>query len=79
MASLRLVLEREPIASFPHRRLLFATRVASHQAIAVAIVRAGVTTATRGIGGIYWLGLASLLAIAVAMFDAWVLLVEIKR
>jgi hypothetical protein len=72
-------LEHEPLASYPHQRVLFVTRVASHQALTVLLLLAGATTATRGPGGIYWLAVASLASIAVAMFDAWVLLVEIKR
>jgi hypothetical protein len=32
-----------------------------------------------GLGGLYWLAAGMVFAILVALFDAWALLIEIKR
>jgi hypothetical protein len=82
------------ISSWPRRGLLrirdwatmgadlrktFVLRVALGQIALLTLVVAGIAVITLGPGGLYWLMAGTNLAILVALFDAWVLLVEINR
>ena len=51
----------------------------SNEATPVLLVVAGLATLSQTFGGLLWLGVADLFGIAVAVINAWVLLVEIKR
>src|SRR5215207_3372126 len=57
----------------------FLLRVALGQIALLTLVVAGLTVMALGPGGLYWLVAGTNLAILVALFDAWVLLVEINR
>jgi hypothetical protein len=60
-------------------RKTFVLRVALGQIALLTLVVAGIAVITLGPGGLYWLMAGTNLAILVALFDAWVLLVEINR
>ncbi len=60
-----------------HRPLLL--RVALGQIALLTLVVAGIAVLGWGLGGLYWLVAGTNLAILVALFDAWVLLIEINR
>jgi hypothetical protein len=57
----------------------FVLRVTLCQIATLPIVVAGIAVLTVGRGGLYWLVAGTVFAILVALFDAWVLLVEINR
>ena len=63
----------------PDLRRAFVLRVALGQVATLPFVVAGVTVLTGGLGGLYWLAAGMLFSILVALFDAWVLLIEINR
>jgi len=63
----------------PDLRGTFALRVALGQIASLMLVVAGIAVLGWGLGGLYWLVVGTNLAILVALFDAWVLLVEINR
>ena len=54
-------------------------RVALGQVATLPFIAAGIAVLTGGLGGLYWLAAGMVFAILVALFDAWVLLIEIKR
>ena len=60
-------------------RRAFGVRVALGQAATLPFVAAGVAVLAWGTGGLYWLAAGMVLSILVALFGAWVLLVEINR
>jgi len=60
-------------------RRTFLLRVALGQIALLTLVGAGIAVMASGPGGLYWLVAGTNLAILVALFDAWVLLVEINR
>ena len=60
-------------------RRTFLLRVALGQIALLTLVVAGIAVMSLGPGGLYWLVAGTNLAILVALFDAWVLLVEINR
>ncbi|CAN5729900.1 hypothetical protein BH18ACT11_BH18ACT11_14440 [soil metagenome] len=63
----------------PDLRRPFVLRVALGQIASLTLVVAGIAVLGWGLGGLYWLVVGTNLAILVALFDAWVLLVEINR
>jgi hypothetical protein len=60
-------------------RRTFVLRVTLGQIALITLVVAGIMLMALGPGGLYWLVAGTNLAILVALFDAWVLLVEINR
>jgi hypothetical protein len=60
-------------------RLPLALRVTVAQISTLPIVIAGITVLTVGFDGLYWLVAGMVFSMLAAMFDAWVLLVEINR
>jgi len=74
------------VSQLRHRRnspddpVLWTVTWMSSTAIAtVPATVAGISLATRGGGGFYWLAAAALLGIVGSVYGAWVLLVEIVR
>jgi hypothetical protein len=63
----------------PDLRGAFVLRVALGQVAALPLVIAGVPVLAGGPGGLYWLVPGTVFPILVALFAAWVLLVEINR
>lgn len=63
----------------PDLRGTFALRVALGQIATLPLVVSGVLVLAGGLGGLYWLVVGMVFSIIVALFDAWVLLVEINR
>lgn len=63
----------------PDLRGPFVLRVALAQIAALPLVVAGVTVLAWGLEGLYWLVAGTVFSIVVALFEAWVLLVEINR
>lgn len=57
----------------------FVLRVALAQIATLPLVAAGIVVLAGGLGGLYWLVAGMVFSILVALFDAWVLLVEINR
>lgn len=60
-------------------RATFVLRVALGQIASLTLVAAGIAILGWELGGLYWLVAGTNLAILVALFDAWVLLIEINR
>ncbi len=63
----------------PDLRQTFVLRVALGQIATLPLVVAGIAVLAGGLGGLYWLVAGMAFSIIVALFDAWVLLVEINR
>ena len=57
----------------------FVLRVALCQIATLPMLVAGIAVLAAGLGGLYWLVAGMVFSILVALFDAWVLLVEINR
>jgi hypothetical protein len=57
----------------------FVLRVALGQIATLPLVVAGIAVLVAGLGGLYWLVAGMLFSILVALFEAWVLLIEINR
>ena len=57
----------------------FVLRVVLGQVATLPLVIAGVAVVSVGPGGLYWLVAGTVFSILTAMFEAWVLLVEINR
>ena len=57
----------------------FVLRVVLGQVATLTLVIAGVAVLSVGPGGLYWLMAGTLFSILAALFEAWVLLVEINR
>ena len=57
----------------------FVLRVTLCQIATLPMVVAGIAVLTVGRGGLYWLVAGTVFASLVALFDAWVLLIEINR
>lgn len=60
-------------------RQAFVLRVVLGQVATLPLVVAGVAVLTGRSGGLYWLVAGMVLSILVALFEAWVLLIEINR
>ena len=63
----------------PDLRQAFVLRVALGQIATLPLVVAGIAVLAGGLGGLYWLVAGMVFSILVALFEAWVLLVEINR
>jgi hypothetical protein len=63
----------------PDLRGPFVVRVILAQISTIPNVIAGVALLTVGLGGLYWLVAGMVLSTLTALFEAWVLLVEINR
>ena len=63
----------------PDLRQAFVLRVALGQIATLPLVVAGIAVLAGGLGGLYWLVAGMIFSILVALFEAWVLLVEINR
>jgi hypothetical protein len=57
----------------------FVARVVLGQVATLTLVIAGVAVIWVGLGGLYWLVAGTVFSILAALFEAWVLLVEINR
>src|SRR5215211_536740 len=57
----------------------FVLRVVLGQVATLTLVIAGVAVLWVGLGGLYWLMAGTVFSILAALFEAWVLLVEINR
>jgi hypothetical protein len=57
----------------------FVVRVVLGQVATLPLVIAGVAVLSVGPGGLYWLMAGTVFSILAALFEAWVLLVEINR
>ncbi|HEY7034164.1 MAG TPA: hypothetical protein VH482_22690 [Thermomicrobiales bacterium] len=53
--------------------------IGMRQVATIPVVVAGVAALARGAGGLYWLVPGFVAAYVVALFDAWVILVEVHR
>jgi hypothetical protein len=60
-------------------RVPFVMRVVVGQVATLTLVIAGVAVLWVGPGGLYWLVAGTVFSILAALFEAWVLLVEINR
>jgi hypothetical protein len=63
----------------PDLRQSFVLRVAMGQIATIPLVAASIAVLTVGLGGLYWLVASMTFSILAALFEAWVLLVEINR
>ncbi|HSK86508.1 MAG TPA: hypothetical protein VK902_24340 [Rubrobacter sp.] len=63
----------------PDLRRPFVLRVALAQIATLPLVVAGIVVLVGGLEGLYWLVAGMVLSTLVALFEAWVLLVEINR
>ena len=63
----------------PDLRQAFVLRVALGQIATLPLVVAGIAVLVGGLGGLYWLVAGMVFSILVALFEAWVLLIEINR
>ena len=63
----------------PDLRRPFVLRVALSQIATLPLIIAGIAVLASGLGGLYWFVAGSVFSILAALFDAWVLLVEINR
>jgi hypothetical protein len=63
----------------PDLRQAFVLRVALGQIATLPLVVAGIAVLAGGLGGLYWLAAGMVFSILVALFEAWVLLIEINR
>jgi hypothetical protein len=57
----------------------FVLRVALGQIATLPLVVAGIAVLVAGLGGLYWLVAGMVFSTLVALFEAWVLLIEINR
>jgi hypothetical protein len=57
----------------------FVLRVALGQIATLPLVVAGISVLVGGLEGLYWLVAGMVFSTLVALFEAWVLLVEINR
>jgi hypothetical protein len=60
-------------------RVSFVLRLVLGQVATLTLVIAGVAVLLVGPGGLYWLVAGTIFSILAALFEAWVLLVEINR
>jgi modulator of FtsH protease len=66
-------------AMAPDLRQAFMLRVALGQVATLPFVAAGIAVLAEGLRGLYWLVAGMVFSILAALFEAWVLLVEINR
>jgi hypothetical protein len=63
----------------PDLRGPFVLRVVLGQVATLPFVAAGIFVLAEGLGGLYWLVAGTVFSTLAALFEAWVLLVEINR
>jgi hypothetical protein len=63
----------------PDLRVSFVVRVAMGQIATIPTIVAGIAVLAGGLGGLYWLVVGMAFSILAALFEAWVLLIEINR
>jgi hypothetical protein len=63
----------------PDLRGPFVLRVAIAQIATIPAIVAGIAVLAGGLGGLYWLVAGMVFSILAALFEAWVLLIEINR
>ena len=63
----------------PDLRGTLVLRVVLGQIAIIPVVISGIAILAGGLGGLYWLVIGTIFSIIVALFDAWVLLIEINR
>ena len=63
----------------PDLRVSFVVRVAMGQIATIPTIVAGIAVVAGGLGGLYWLVVGMAFSILAALFEAWVLLIEINR
>ena len=63
----------------PDLRGPFVLRVAMGQIATIPAIVAGIGVLAGGLGGLYWLVAGMAFSILAALFEAWVLLIEINR
>jgi len=63
----------------PDLRVSFVVRVAMGQIATILAIVAGIAVLAGGLGGLYWLVAGMAFSILAALFEAWVLLIEINR
>jgi modulator of FtsH protease len=63
----------------PDLRGPFVLRVAMGQIATIPAIVAGIAVLAGGLGGLYWLVAGMVFSILAALFEAWVLLIEINR
>jgi hypothetical protein len=63
----------------PDLRQPFVLRVVLAQIATLLLVVSGFAVLAVGLGGLYWLVAGMIFSILVALFEAWVLLIEINR
>ena len=63
----------------PDLRVSFVVRVAMGQIATIPTIVAGIAVLAGGLGGLYWLVVGMTFSILAALFEAWVLLIEINR
>lgn len=63
----------------PDLREPFVLRVVLGQIATIPLVIAGIAVLAGGLVGLYWLVAGTIFSILVALFESWVLLVEINR
>jgi hypothetical protein len=49
------------------------------QIAVIPVMISGIAILAGGLGGLYWLVAGTIFSMIVALFDAWVLLIEINR
>jgi hypothetical protein len=63
----------------PDLRVSFVVRVVMGQIATVPVIVGGIAVLAGGLGGLYWLVAGMVFSILAALFEAWVLLIEINR
>jgi hypothetical protein len=79
IVAIQLALLRSWQTMRPDLRGPFVLRVAMGQIATIPTIVAGIAVLAGGLGGLYWLVAGMVFSIIVALFEAWVLLVEINR
>jgi hypothetical protein len=79
VVSIQLLRVRSWRAMRADLRQAFVLRVALGQIATLPLVVAGIAVLAGGLGGLYWLVAGMVFSILVALFEAWVLLIEINR
>jgi modulator of FtsH protease len=74
-----LVLQIRDARKPEQERYWIVARIATSQVATLPLVVAGISLLSRTGGGLYWLVPGIILSFAVALIDAWVLMIEILR
>ncbi len=79
VVTIQLLRLRNWQAMEPALRRAFVVRVVLGQVATLPFVAAGIAVLAGGLGGLYWLVAGMAFSVLVALFGAWVLLIEINR